>query len=107
MRVASLLWNVRSMTVIRRLMSGVAIGIVIAIAAAGTMLWARSYSRMDGLRYCDASGSRSHSLYTRHGSIHYLFVGGPQDTGPGWKDLGGPQPAKFATISDQPKWRVL
>jgi hypothetical protein len=73
------------------------------------VLWVRSYTRMDGLQRCaaTAAGARSYSVYTRHGSVHYLFVAGPQGAPPGWRHLGAAQPPMFKTISDRPKRRLL
>jgi hypothetical protein len=87
----------------------IASGVSLAIAVALAVLWGRSATVMDGVMYCDPSGSArwTHCLHTRHGALHYLLVGPPQTADPGWTRLNMPQPAHFVSMVDRPRWQVL
>ena len=84
-----------------------ALSLLLCVAVA--VLWVRNGSVMDGLRYCDPSGAGawSHTVHTRNGALHYLYVGPGQSTPPGWEVVRRPQPARFVAIVDKPRREVM
>lgn len=82
------------------------------LCAAACVLWARSGTVMDGVRHAvpvrsDAVSTSSFTLFTRGNALHYLYVGPSEGTPPGWKVLNDPQPPRFVTMTDRPKWQAL